>query len=418
MSDYKPESYAQMLELERELMRKERQIEYLQMELRRAHNIVEELKQGMRPVGPIEEVRGEYAYVRLAGGQLFQVSMPPELRDKVNTELDAVLSPTKGVLLDVIERPKERSIWAFKIEKSPGVYYEDVVGLGEELEDFRKSVEWVLSPQIRERREKIVKDKRLLEEAGTVLLFGPPGVGKTYMAKAVVGSMSQYGQKTSFLKIDSYEIVSKWLGESAKNVKEVFKLAREEAPAILFFDEVDAIGRARMEVTTDAGRDVQGMLNQILTEMGEGFQLNLNVSVVFATNFPNVMDRALMDRVRKVIYVRPPRTREEIKRLFDFYVSKIELDPALKEKGRISDVAFEEIWAIVRKRKQAYEASIPGREMMVRDEYCVTPRDIKNIVLEAASDASFEGQKTVSKEKLLQHVETFVQEATKSRIWQ
>src|SRR5205823_5586673 len=103
----------------------------------------------------------------------------------------------------------------------------------------------------------IIRDPRMLEEAGSILLFGPPGTGKTYMAKAVAGTIGQRGQETSFLKIESYEIVSKWLGESAKNVKEVFKLARESAPTVLFIDEADAIGRARMEATTDAGRDVQ-----------------------------------------------------------------------------------------------------------------------------------------------------------------
>src|SRR5260370_31944688 len=108
----------------------------------------------------------------------------------------------------------------------------------------------------------------MLEEAGSVLLFGPPSTGKTYMAKAVAGTISKHGQNTSFLKIESYEIVSKWLGESAKNVKEVFKLARESAPTGLFIDEGDAIGRAKMEATTVARPELQGMLNQILTKTG------------------------------------------------------------------------------------------------------------------------------------------------------
>src|SRR5438093_11805896 len=116
------------------------------------------------------------------------------------------------------------------------------------------------------------------------------------MAKAVAGTISKHKQNTSFLKIESYEIVSKWLGESAKNVKEVFKLARESAPTALFIDEVDAIGRARMEATTDAVRDVQGILNQILTELGEGFHVNRNLAVICATNYPSGIDPALMDR--------------------------------------------------------------------------------------------------------------------------
>ncbi|MEM3572097.1 MAG: AAA family ATPase, partial [Candidatus Bathyarchaeia archaeon] len=300
MHEYKSEIYAQIMELERELMRKERQIEYLQIELKKYHNLVEELKQGMRPVGIIEEVRGNNAYVRLAGDQLFQVSIPPELIDKVSPNQDAILSPNRGTIIDIIDRPKRKSIWSHKVETIPDLHYDDFIGLEKEFKEFRKSIEWILNPTIRENREKLIKDKKLLEEIGSVLLFGPPGTGKTYMAKVVAGSMSKYGLKTSFIKVEGYELVSKWLGESAKNVKEIFKLAREVSPSILFIDEVDAIGRARIETTTDAGRDVQGMLNQFLIELGEGFSSNKNMAVVFATNFPELIDPAFMDRIKKI----------------------------------------------------------------------------------------------------------------------
>ena len=402
MAEQNSPEYPPVLELEKELTRKERQIEYLQTELRRYHNLMEELKQGMRPIGSIEDIKNDTALVRLSGGQAFQVSIPPELREKVSTEVDAVLSPTKGVIVDVIERLRERSVLEYQVERAPKVFFEDIVGLERELMSLRQTVEWIVNPEVRARREHIIRDPRMLEEAGSVLLFGPPGTGKTYMAKAIAGTISRESRETSFLKIESYEIVSKWLGESAKNVKEVFKLARESAPTILFIDEADAIGRARMEATTDAGRDVQGMLNQILTELGEGFHVNKNVAVIFATNYPSVIDPALLDRMKRIVYVPPPKSKEGVKKLLDFYLSKVELDPSVSNyQGGIVDEAFDDIWKMIHNRRQLYETTIAERGLSVRDQYVITPRDVKNVVQEAASEASFVGEPYVTMDKLM-----------------
>src|SRR2546422_15601 len=329
MAEQNTPDYPPMMELERELTRKERQIEYLQTELRRYHNLMEELKQGMRPIGTVEDVRGDTALVKLSGGQAFQVSIPPEMKEKVTTEVDAVLSPTKGVIVDVIERLKDRAILEYQVEKSPKIFYDDIVGL----------------------------------------------------------------------------------------VKEVFKLARDSAPSILFIDEADAIGRARMEATTDAGRDVQGMLNQILTELGEGFHVNRNVAVIFATNFPSVIDPALLDRVKRVIYVPPPRTKEAVKSLVDSYVSKVELDPSITDyAGGIAKEAFDEIWNIIRNRRQTYEATMPERGINVRDQYVITPRDVKNLVQEAASEASFVGEPFVTQDRLVTLFKSLCADERSSRL--
>src|SRR5438876_11234605 len=175
MAEQNSPEYPPTPDIERELTRKERQIEYLQTELRRYHNLMEELKQGMRPIGTIEEVTGDMALVRLSGGQAFQVSIPPEIREKVSTDVDAVLSPTKGVIVEVIERLRERSLLEYQVEKSTMVFYEDVVGLEKELHSLRQAVVWILESAVRGRCGAMIRYAWMLEAAGSILLFGPPG---------------------------------------------------------------------------------------------------------------------------------------------------------------------------------------------------------------------------------------------------
>src|SRR3989454_4859268 len=125
---------------------------------------------------------------------------------------------------------RDRSLLEYQVEKAPKVFYEDIVGLGKELVSLRQAIEWILDPETRTRREQIIRDPRMLEEAGSVLLFGPPGTGKTYMAKAVAGTISKNRQKNSFLKIESYEKISKWLRENAKESQGRIKTRKKTAP--------------------------------------------------------------------------------------------------------------------------------------------------------------------------------------------
>jgi len=121
--------------------------------------------------------------------------------------------------------------------------------------------------------------------------------------------------------------------------------------------------------------------------------------------------------MKRIIYVPPPKTREEVKKILDFYLSKVEVDPSIsKYDGGLTEEAFDEIWRIIRSRRQVYEASIPDRGIIVKDQYVITPRDMKNIVQEAASEASFQGEPFVTIDRVTTLFRNLGSEARDSRI--
>jgi proteasome regulatory subunit len=132
-----------------------------------------------------------------------------------------------------------------------------------------------------------------------VLLVGPPGTGKTLMAKAVANATN-----ASFIRLIGSELVQKYIGEGARLVRELFQLAQERAPSIIFIDELDAVGAKRMDVGTTGDREVQRTLMQLLGEL-DGFTPRGQVSIMGASNRPDILDEALLrpgrfDRIIKI----------------------------------------------------------------------------------------------------------------------
>lgn len=176
----------------------------------------------------------------------------------------------------------------------PTVHWNDVGGLEEEKRLLQEVVEIPL------------KDPDLFEDMGIkpprgVLLYGPPGSGKTLLAKAVATE-----SEANFISIRGPELLSKWVGESEKGVRQVFRKAREAAPCIVFFDEIDSIAPQRGMRSGDSGV-TERVVNQILTEI-DGVVLLKDVVVIAATNRPDLLDPALLrpGRIDRVIYIGAP----------------------------------------------------------------------------------------------------------------
>jgi len=179
-----------------------------------------------------------------------------------------------------------------ELEESPDVTFKHVGGLKNEIEEVREAVEYPLTrPEVFQRIG--------VEPPKGILLYGPPGTGKTLIAKAVANQAN-----ATFIRMSGSELVHKFIGEGAQMVRDLFLLARERAPSIVFIDEIDAIGSMRTHDGTSGSAEVQRTLMQLLAEM-DGFDNRGDVRIMAATNRVDMLDPALLrpgrfDRVLEV----------------------------------------------------------------------------------------------------------------------
>jgi transitional endoplasmic reticulum ATPase len=223
---------------------------------------------------------------------LNQSSIPPEAFEKIKVTMADFINALREIIPSALRE--------IHIEV-PRVRWEDVGGLENVKQELREAVEWPL--KYPERFKKFG-----LRPPKGILLFGPPGTGKTLLAKAVATESG-----ANFIAVRGPEIFSKWVGESEKMVREIFRKARMAAPAVIFIDEIDALATAR-----GLGGDSlvgERVVAQLLAEM-DGVKALENVVVIAATNRPDLVDPALLrpGRFDRIIYVPPPdfRARLEI----------------------------------------------------------------------------------------------------------
>ncbi|MEZ0289721.1 MAG: AAA family ATPase, partial [Sulfolobales archaeon] len=229
--------------------------------------------------------------------------VPPDMLSKLRVEMRDFLQAMNSVQPTLI-----REVFV----EVPEVRWSDIGGLEDVKQQLREAVEWPL------------KYPHLFEKMGIrppkgILLYGPPGVGKTLLAKAAATE-----SEANFIAVNGPEILSKWVGESERAIREIFRRARMVAPVIVFFDEIDAIAPVR-------GHDVSGVtdriVNQLLTEM-DGIRPLRGVVVIAATNRPDLVDPALLrpGRFDRVIYVPPPDKAARLE-ILKIHTRKIPLAP-------------------------------------------------------------------------------------------
>ncbi|BCU70478.1 CDC48 family AAA ATPase [Stygiolobus caldivivus] len=221
---------------------------------------------------------------------LSQDKIPPEILEKMEVNMDDFLKAFKDIVPSGL-----REIYV----EVPEVHWDDIGGLEDVKEELREVVEYPL--KYREAYETVG-----IEPPKGILLFGPPGTGKTMLAKAVATESG-----ANFIAVRGPEVLSKWVGESEKAIREIFRKARQAAPTVIFFDEIDAIAPMR-GLSVDSGV-TERIVNQLLAEM-DGIEKLENVVVIAATNRPDILDPALLrpGRFDRLIYVPPPDKRARL----------------------------------------------------------------------------------------------------------
>lgn len=293
-SDFTAEQRLQELESTNITLREERRralsdIRYYKEELnalrRETRRLLSELEKARTPpliVGVIEDIlEDDRVVVKASTGPNFVVPIADHVERSV-LEVGARVSLTQSnlTLIGVLPASRDPSVSTAEVLERPEVRYKDIGGLKDTVESLREAVEYPLTDPGRFKKLGVHPPKG-------VLLLGPPGTGKTLLAKAVAGETD-----ATFVRVVASELVQKFIGEGARKVHELFQLARDKSPSILFIDELDAIGARRTDEATASNREVERTLMQLLAEM-DGFDPRGEVRILAATNRADILDPAL-----------------------------------------------------------------------------------------------------------------------------
>ncbi|XP_068155251.1 26S proteasome regulatory subunit 6B [Drosophila tropicalis] len=243
-------------------------------------------------------------------------------REQLKPSASVALHKQSNSLVDLIPPEADSTITMMSPDEKPDVSYSDIGGLDVQKQEIREAVELPLT------HAQLYKQIGIDPPRG-VLLFGPPGCGKTMLAKAVA-----HHTTASFISVVGSEFVQKYLGEGPRMVRDLFRLAEENSPSVIFIDEIDAIATRRFDAQTGADREVQRILLELLNQM-DGFDETTNVKVIMATNRADTLDPALLrpGRLdRKIEFPLPDRRQKRL--VFSTITSKMSLS---------EDVDFEDM---------------------------------------------------------------------------
>merc|ERR1712137_607096 len=249
----------------------------------------------------IEMIDDKYGIVSSTAGSTYHVRVLSTLdREKLKPNTSVALHRHSHSVVNIL--PPESDSTVQLMTEKPNVSYKDIGGMDMQKQEVREAIELPLV-------QHELYTQIGIDPPRGVLLYGPPGTGKTMMAKAVANSTN-----ATFISMVGSEFVQKYLGEGPRMVRDVFRLAKENSPAIIFIDEIDAIATKRFDAQTGADREVQRILLELLNQM-DGFDQTTNVKVIMATNRADTLDPALLrpGRLdRKIEFPLPDRRQKRM----------------------------------------------------------------------------------------------------------
>ena len=320
-------------------------------------NMLDRLRGSPITIGTLEEIVAEDAAIVSINSSEYYVKIL-SIVDKEQLELGCtvLLREQTYHIVGILADEADPLLNVMKVDKAPTETYGDVGGLDNQIREIKEAVELPLT------------HPELYEEIGIkppkgVILYGEPGTGKTLLAKAVANETS-----ATFFRVVGSELVQKYSGEGPKLVRELFRLADEHAPSIVFIDEVDAIGHKRIETSSGGKREVQRTMLELLNQL-DGFDTSSEVKVILATNRIESLDPALIrpGRIDRKIFFPLPDSNTK-RRIFQIHTQKMSMS---------DDVNLEEF-------------------IMAKDE--LSGADIKAITTEAGLLALRDRRKTVNQQ--------------------
>lgn len=290
----------EFLDIQEEYIKDE--MKNLKREMTRAKEEVKQIQSVPLVIGQFSEMVDEnYGIVASTAGSNYYVRILSTLdREELKPNASVALHRHSHSVVAIL--PPESDSTIQLMTTKPDVTYQDIGGNDIQKQEVREAVELPLT------QFELYKQIGIDPPRG-VLMYGPPGTGKTMMAKAVANATT-----AAFISVVGSEFVQKYLGEGPRMVRDVFRLARENAPAIIFIDEIDAIATKRFDAQTGADREVQRILLELLNQM-DGFDQAVNVKVIMATNRQDTLDPALLrpGRLdRKIEFPNPDRRQKRM----------------------------------------------------------------------------------------------------------